>query len=41
MALMCQGEVQFESIELGFLVDFRSLFAKELQELHALQHEGW
>ena len=40
MALMCQGEVQFESIELGFLIDFRSLFAKELQELHALQHEG-
>ena len=32
--------MQFESIELGFLVDFRSLFAKELQELHALQHEG-
>lgn len=40
MALMCQGEVQFESIELGFLVDFRTLFAKELQELAALEQEG-
>lgn len=40
MALMCQGDVQFESIELGFLVDFRSYFAKELQDLQALQDEG-
>ncbi len=41
MALLCHGEVQFESIELGFLVDFRRYFAREIQDLAALQEEGW
>ena len=40
MALMCQGELQFESIELAFLIDFQSYFAAELQALSALQAQG-
>jgi oxygen-independent coproporphyrinogen III oxidase len=40
MALMCQGEVQFESIELGHLIDFRSYFARELDELADLVRLG-
>lgn len=31
MALMCQGHVQFESIELGHLIDFKTYFARELE----------
>jgi len=33
MGLMCQGEVQFESIELAFLVDFKQTFSAELEAL--------
>jgi oxygen-independent coproporphyrinogen-3 oxidase len=40
MALMCQGEVQFESIELGHLIDFHSYFARELSELADLARVG-
>lgn len=40
MALMCQGHVMFESIELAFLMDFRSYFASELEALHKLQEQG-
>lgn len=40
MALMCQGSLQFESIELAYLVDFRSYFAKEMQALQALEEQG-
>ncbi|MBK7547471.1 MAG: oxygen-independent coproporphyrinogen III oxidase [Rhodoferax sp.] len=40
MALMCQGHVQFESIDLAFLVDFKSYFAKELEALQALEVQG-
>jgi oxygen-independent coproporphyrinogen-3 oxidase len=40
MALMCQGQVQFESINLAYLVDFSSYFAKELESLDALQEQG-
>ena len=40
MALMCQGQVQFESINLAYLVDFSSYFAKELESLGALQEQG-
>ena len=40
MALMCQGEVQFEAIELAFLIDFRSYFANELVALAELQQQG-
>ncbi|MGQ0709736.1 MAG: oxygen-independent coproporphyrinogen III oxidase [Rhodoferax sp.] len=40
MALMCQGEVLFESIELAHLIDFKSYFAKELEALQGLQEQG-
>ncbi len=40
MALMCQGQVQFESIDLAYLVEFRSYFAKELEALQALAEQG-
>ncbi|MCE9633477.1 MAG: oxygen-independent coproporphyrinogen III oxidase [Methylophilales bacterium] len=33
MALMCQGNLQFESIELSYLVDFRKYFSRELEIL--------
>ncbi len=40
MALMCQGEVLFESIELAFLVDFRQYFAAEIESLEKLAEQG-
>ncbi|MES2911831.1 MAG: oxygen-independent coproporphyrinogen III oxidase [Pseudomonadota bacterium] len=40
MALMCQGQLQFESIELSYLIDFRQYFAPELQALSALAEQG-
>ena len=40
MALMCQGHLQYESINLAWLVDFKTLFAKELAELEAMQAQG-
>ena len=40
MALMCQGQVLFESIEVAWLMDFRSYFASELEQLRELQAQG-
>jgi oxygen-independent coproporphyrinogen III oxidase len=40
MALMCQGELQFEAIELAWLLDFRSYFAPELEQLRELAGQG-
>ncbi len=40
MALMCQGQLQFESIELAYLVDFRNYFTKELDSLKTLADQG-
>ena len=40
MALMCQGRLLFESIELGHLLDFRSYFARELEQLRDFQDQG-
>ncbi len=40
MALMCQGAVLFESIELAHLVHFKSAFAAELERLEPLQSQG-
>ncbi|WOP16919.1 oxygen-independent coproporphyrinogen III oxidase [Ottowia sp. SB7-C50] len=40
MALMCQGEVLFESIELAHLIDFRDYFAAELEALRAMEDQG-
>ena len=36
MSLMCQGQVQFESINLAHLVDCKVYFAKEMDDLQAL-----
>ncbi|MCW5655937.1 oxygen-independent coproporphyrinogen III oxidase [Hydrogenophaga sp.] len=40
MALMCQGELLFESIELAHLIDFRRHFARELEVLDDLAAQG-
>ena len=40
MALMCQGHVLYESINLAYLIEFRSYFAKEMEALQALQEQG-
>jgi oxygen-independent coproporphyrinogen III oxidase len=40
MALMCQGQLQFESINLAYLLDFKEYFAKELEALELLQEQG-
>jgi oxygen-independent coproporphyrinogen-3 oxidase len=40
MALMCQGSVSYESIELAYLVDFKAYFAKEMETLRAQVDEG-
>ena len=40
MALMCQGQVLFESINLAYLVDFKSYFAAEMDTITELQGQG-
>jgi oxygen-independent coproporphyrinogen-3 oxidase len=40
MGLMCQGRVEFESIELAHLVKMREVFAHEFEQLVSLQQMG-
>jgi oxygen-independent coproporphyrinogen-3 oxidase len=40
MALMCQGSVLFESIELSHLINFKTYFAAELEALTDMQAQG-
>jgi len=40
MAIMCQGRLEFESIELAHLIDFRKHFSAELEQLRALESSG-
>jgi oxygen-independent coproporphyrinogen-3 oxidase len=40
MAVMCQGRVDIESIELAYLIDFRQYFASELRQLEPLVDAG-
>jgi oxygen-independent coproporphyrinogen-3 oxidase len=40
MALMCQGSVLFESVELAHLVDFKQYFAPEMESLAVMQDQG-
>ena len=40
MALMCQGHLQFEAINLAWLIDFKQLFANEMKQLEDLQAQG-
>jgi len=40
MAIMCQGQVLFESIELAHLIEFRKYFAPEMEALQKLADQG-
>ena len=40
MAVMCQGHVAYESIELAFLLDFKQYFSQELIALQKLAEQG-
>ncbi len=40
MALMCQGRLQFESIEIAHLIDFKKSFAPELETLRGMEEQG-
>jgi oxygen-independent coproporphyrinogen-3 oxidase len=40
MALMCQGEIQFEPMEQAWLIDFRKYFVPELEQLEAMAEQG-
>ncbi|MEY4765627.1 MAG: oxygen-independent coproporphyrinogen oxidase [Pseudomonadota bacterium] len=40
MAIMCQGRVDFESIELAYLLDFKQYFGPELDQLKPLIESG-
>jgi oxygen-independent coproporphyrinogen III oxidase len=40
MGTMCQGEINYESIELAHLLKFKQYFETELRELEQMQKEG-
>jgi oxygen-independent coproporphyrinogen-3 oxidase len=40
MALMCQGQLVYESIEVAWLLDFKEYFAPELEALRDLEKKG-
>ncbi|MDZ4142203.1 MAG: oxygen-independent coproporphyrinogen III oxidase [Methylotenera sp.] len=40
MAIMCQGELQYEAIELAYMIDFKSYFASELEALKVQENIG-
>jgi oxygen-independent coproporphyrinogen-3 oxidase len=40
MAIMCQGEMQYEAIELAHMIDFKSYFSAELESLKELENVG-
>ena len=40
MALMCQGELEFESLEIAYLMNFKRYFAAELERLAELEQQG-
>ena len=40
MALMCQGEILYESINLAHLIEFRNYFASEIEALQELADQG-
>ncbi len=40
MSIMCQGEVQYEAIELAYMIDFKSYFSHELEAIKPLQNAG-
>jgi len=40
MALMCQGLLSFDDIEQSYLIDFKSYFGNELEQLVQMQNDG-
>lgn len=40
MALMCQGRLSFESIELAYLINFRQYFVKEMEIIQSQVEQG-
>jgi oxygen-independent coproporphyrinogen-3 oxidase len=40
MALMCQGQVQYESINLAYLIEFTNYFAPEMEVMQGLAEQG-
>ncbi|WP_416548654.1 oxygen-independent coproporphyrinogen III oxidase [Limnohabitans sp. DCL3] len=40
MALMCQGSLEFEAINLAWLIDFKTVFAAEMAQLQTMQAQG-
>jgi oxygen-independent coproporphyrinogen-3 oxidase len=40
MALMCQGQVVFEAIELAWMLDFRQYFSSEMVQVMTLAEQG-
>ena len=40
MAIMCQGYVSYESVELSHLINFKQYFRAELEQLEAIQAQG-
>lgn len=40
MALMCQGRVSIEAMEIAHLIDFRKTFASEMEEMRAYEEMG-
>lgn len=40
MSIMCQGEVQFEAIELSHMINFKQYFSEELERLQTLKNAG-
>lgn len=40
MAIMCQGSLQYESIELSYMIDFKTYFATEIESLKELEKNG-
>ena len=40
MAIMCQGRLDFESIDLAYMINFKEYFSKELETLSGLTEQG-
>jgi oxygen-independent coproporphyrinogen-3 oxidase len=40
MAIMCQGHISYESVELSYLINFKQYFRAELEMLHEMQAQG-
>jgi oxygen-independent coproporphyrinogen III oxidase len=40
MAIMCQGELQYQDVELAHMIDFKNYFAAELEALKELENVG-